>query len=192
MTLGTPIVSWARMQIGKIAFFAHWDNELALDTFLQQHAFGVLLKQGWHVRMQLLYQWGTVSELQGLKLQGEHDDAMPIVSVTLARLKLSQTVRFTHWGKPVERFVRDHPGNTLALAAYRPFNTLSTFTLWRTQKEMKDMVFGNTANGYKNAHSLAMKERVRKDFHHEFTTLRFRAIAEQGQWQGQQNWVPAQ
>jgi hypothetical protein len=35
-----------------------------------------------------------------------------------------------------------------------------------------------------------MEERKRKDFHHEFTTLRFRALTEHGAWEGRSNIVP--
>ncbi len=39
-------------------------------------------------------------------------------------------------------------------------------------------------------HSNAMKERERKDFHFEFTTLRFKPISEFGTWKGQKNFIP--
>jgi len=35
-----------------------------------------------------------------------------------------------------------------------------------------------------------MKERNRKDFHFEFTTLRFKPLAEHGAWDGRANLVP--
>jgi hypothetical protein len=35
-----------------------------------------------------------------------------------------------------------------------------------------------------------MEERNRKDFHHEFTTLRFRAISEHGSWEGRNQLLP--
>ena len=39
--------------------------------------------------------------------------------------------------------------------------------------------------------AVAMAERQRKDFHFEFTTLRFRPLAEYGQWEGRTQIVPA-
>lgn len=33
-------------------------------------------------------------------------------------------------------------------------------------------------------HARAMVERERRDFHHEFTTLRFRPLSEHGTWEG--------
>jgi hypothetical protein len=35
-----------------------------------------------------------------------------------------------------------------------------------------------------------MKERERKDFHFEFTTLRFIPISEHGQWKSKTNFIP--
>jgi len=114
----------------------------------------------------------------------------PIVAVTLARLKLTQVPRFIHWGKPVEELVRDHPGTILALAAMRPPRTVSTFSVWRTQSEMINMVRGQDSFPGATRHAAAMAERNREDFHHEFTTLRFRALAEQGAWEGRTDIVP--
>ena len=112
------------------------------------------------------------------------------LAVTLARLKLPQVFRFVRWGKPVEQLVRDHPGTTLALAAIRPPRTFSTFSVWRSQRELTDMVHGQGSLPGADRHAKAMVERDRKDFHHEFTTLRFRAIAEHGMWLGQSDIVP--
>jgi hypothetical protein len=39
-------------------------------------------------------------------------------------------------------------------------------------------------------HAAAMRERERKDFHHQFTTLRFRALSENGAWEGRRGIVP--
>ncbi len=39
-------------------------------------------------------------------------------------------------------------------------------------------------------HIAAMRERERKDFHVEFTTLRFRALSEHGEWEGRRDLVP--
>jgi hypothetical protein len=118
------------------------------------------------------------------------DPAQPVVAVTLARLKLPQLVRFVRWGKPVEEQVRDHPGATLALAAFRPPRTFSTFSVWRSQREMTDMVHGRGSTLGADRHAAAMIERDRKDFHHQFTTLRFRAMAEHGEWAGRRDIVP--
>lgn len=52
------------------------------------------------------------------------------------------------------------------------------------------MVHGKGSLPGADHHAKAMGERDRKDFHHEFTTLRFRAMAEHGEWRGRSNIVP--
>lgn len=192
MTLGAPILSPARMQLQNLAMFAAWESESAIDDFLANTKLGNKFSSGWHVRMTFLRRWGHVSELGNLPESiGDSDPKEPVVAVTLARMKMFQIPRFIRWGKPVEELVRDHPGKTLALAAMRLPRTVSTFTIWKSQQEMQDMVFGQSHVPRPNRHAVAMTERNRKDFHFEFTTLRFKPIAEYGSWQGRTNILTA-
>ena len=191
MTLGRPVALPARYRPRQIALFARWDDEAAIDDFLGTSKLGAELARGWHVRMEFLRRWGHMSVLDGLPMNAaEHDDLSPVVAVTLARLKVTQAVRFIRWGKPVEEQVRDDPGTTIALAAMRPVQMLSTFSIWKTQKAMTDMVHGRSGGALATRHTKAMEERKRKDFHHEFITLRFRPISEHGSWQGRNRYVP--
>jgi hypothetical protein len=191
MTLGAPIFSPARMRLRHLVMFAAWENDGAIDAFLAGTRLGRAFAEGWHVRMTFLRRWGHVSEFDGLaESVGEQDPAAPVVAVTLARMKLPQVPRFIHWGRPVEELVRDHPAKTLAIAAMRLPRTVSTFTVWRSQREMVDMVRGRSSVPRPERHAAAMVERQRKDFHFEFTTLRFRPIAEYGNWEGRTHIVP--
>lgn len=185
MTLGAPILSPARMQLRHLTMFAAWESQSAIDEFLASTPLGRAFATGWHVRLAFQRRWGYVSEFGGLpESVGPQDPAAPVVAVTLARMKLPQVPRFIRWGRPVEELVRDHPGATLAIAAMRLPRTVSTFTVWTSQREMIDMVHGHSAVPRPARHAAAMTERSRKDFHFEFTTLRFRPLAEYGQWEG--------
>ncbi|MCB8944878.1 MAG: hypothetical protein H6658_14105 [Ardenticatenaceae bacterium] len=191
MELGVPIVSPARMQLQTLAMFAAWENQAAVDDFLENAKLGYALARGWHVRMEFMRRWGHISEFDGLaESVGEQNPSAPVVAVTLARMKLPQVPRFIHWGKPVEKLVRDHPGTTLAAAAMRPPRTVSTFSIWKSQQEMVDMVRGHSSVPQPKRHAEAMIERNRKDFHFEFTTLRFKPIGEYGEWAGRTDFVP--
>lgn len=191
MQLGSPIPSAGRLQLRSLAMFAAWEDGNAVDRFLETTSLGRVLSAGWHVRLEFLRRWGRVSELAGsTESAKEHDLDQPVVAVTLARLKLPQIPRFIRWGKPVERLVRDHPGVTLALAAGRLPRTVSTFTVWRSGQDMVDMVHGHSAVSDADRHAVAMVERDRRDFHHEFTTLRFRPLSEHGAWKGRTGIVP--
>ncbi len=190
MTLGSPVFSPSRMLIKKVAVFAQWENESAIDAFLLNNKVGKILASGWHIRLSFLRQWGSISGFRIPESSSEPDlPESPVVAVTVARMKLFQVPRFIHWGRPVEQLVRDHPGTTLSLASIRFPRTVSTFSIWRSQKEMTDMVHGHSSVRDPHRHADAMKERNRKDFHFEFTTLRFRAISEFGEWNGQSNFI---
>src|SRR5688572_5059004 len=192
MTLGAPILSPARMQLRHLTMFAAWESDVAVDEFLGGTSLGRALAAGWHVQMAFQRRWGYVSEFDGLaESVGEQDPTAPVVAVTLARMRLSQVPRFIRWGRPVEELVRDHPGTTLAMAAMRLPRTVSTFSVWRSQREMLDMVRGHSSVPRPERHAVAMVERQRKDFHFEFTTLRFRALAEYGEWEGRRGIVPS-
>lgn len=191
MTLGAPILSPARMQLRHLTMFAAWESEGAIDDYLKSTKLGQAFAAGWHVRLTFLRRWGHISEFDGLaESVGEQDPAAPVVAVTLARMKLPQVPRFIRWGKPVEELIRDHSSKTLAIAAMRLPNTVSTFTVWNSQQEMVDMVRGVSSVPRPERHAAAMVERRRKDFHFEFTTLRFRSIGEYGDWEGRTNIVP--
>jgi hypothetical protein len=191
MRLGSPAVSPRRMQLRRLAVFAEWADEAALETFLTEHPFGRALGGGWHVRLEFLRRWGMVRELAHLPAEaGRTDPGEPVVAVTLARMRLPELPRFIRWGRPVERQVRDHPATTLALAAMRPPRSVSTFSVWTSARAMTGMVFGRDEGDAALRHSKAMGERERRDFHHEFTTLRFRPLSEHGSWEGKSNIIP--
>ena len=190
MTLGSPILSTSRVLIGQVAVFMQWENESALENYLEEDLFGKVLSKGWHVRLSFIREWGKFS---GFKIPNDiaqlENSNSPIVAVTIARMKPLAVPRFIHWGRPVEKLVRDHPGATLSLASVKFPNTVSTFSIWKSEKEMTDMVHGHSKVENPKRHSKAMKERERKDFHFEFTTLRFKPLAEFGKWKGQSNFI---
>lgn len=186
MVLGSPIFSFSRMQIRQLVVFAQWENEAALEQFLKNHSFGRKLAKGWHLRLGFMRKWGSLSGFQIPNEEHQFEtDEEPVVAVTVARMKLLQVPRFIRWGRPVEKLVRDHPGTFLSLASLRLPHTISTFSIWNSQKEMTDMVHGHSKVPKPKRHIDAMKERDRKDFHFEFTTLRFKPLKEFGEWKGE-------
>ncbi|MEZ5376772.1 MAG: hypothetical protein R2733_09705 [Acidimicrobiales bacterium] len=191
MDLGLPIVSPSRLPMRRLAVFAAWEDEVAVDRFLGQPGLGSVLADGWHVRLELLRRWGHVSGFDERPGDASVDDPdQPVVAVTLAHLQLTQFPRFVRWGKPVEELVRDDPASTLAVAAMRPLRTLATFSVWTSQRAMVDMVGGHREVPEPTRHVDAMGEQRRKDFHHEFVALRFRPLGEYGTWDGRSDYVP--
>lgn len=190
MMLGSPILSPSRFLIRQVAVFMQWEDEESLDEYLEKDSFGRVLANGWHTRMVFMRKWGSYS---GFKIPEKkatlESPSSSVVAVTLARMKPLQVPRFIYWGRPVEKLVRDHPGATLSLASAKLFNTVSTFSIWKTEKEMIQMVHGHSSVPDPKRHADAMKERERKDFHFEFTTLRFKPISEFGSWKGQTQFI---
>lgn len=190
MILGSPIFSKSRFFNREIVFFAQWENENDLNVFLQSTSRGRQIAKGWHVRLEFLRQWGRISGFQipkkGMEIENENT---PVVAVTIARMKYMQIPRFLRWGRPVEKQVRDDNRTTLSLASIRYPNIISTFSIWKTQKAMTDMVHGHSKMPQPKRHINAMKEQDRKDFHFEFTTLRFRPLAEYGEWKNKSNYI---
>jgi len=192
MTLGAPMLSPSRFLVRQVAIFAQWEDEKALINYLEKDKFGKILATAWHTRLVFLRKWGHFSKFK-LPEQQEtvNNPSSTVVAVTIARMRPLQVPRFIHWGRPVEKLVRDDPGTTLSLASVKLPNTVSTFSIWKTEKEMTNMVHGHSGQPHPKRHSNAMKERERKDFHFEFTTLRFRPISEFGSWQGEKNFIPS-
>jgi len=191
MTLGAPILSPSRFLIREIAFFAQWENEKVLENYLKEDAFGKVLAKGWHVRLAFIREWGGIT---GYKIPKEkaklEQPSAPVVAVTIARMKPLALPRFLHWGRPVEKLVRDHAGTLLSLASFKFPNTVSTFSIWKTEQDMSSMVHGHSAMSKPKRHADAMKERERKNFHFEFATLRFKPLSEFGTWKGKGNYIP--
>ena len=190
MALGSHIISTKRFLIREVAIFAQWQNEKDLENFLNKDKFGKVLSKGWHVRLSFMRDWGKT---KGYKVPKEketlEDSNSPVVAVTIARMKPLAIPRFLHWGRPVEKLVRDHSSTLLSLACFKFPNTISTFSIWKNTKEMEEMVHGHSKMPKPKRHSEAMKERERKNFHFEFTTLRFKPISEFGIWKGKGNYT---
>lgn len=183
MRMGHGVALPGRYHFTSLVFFGFWQSEADLERFLEAPPYRVFERASWHVRMRFYRRWGTYRGLDEAKAYTElADPEGPVVGVTFARLKLSETLRFAHWGKPVEAQVRDHPGVTRATVAFRPLNTFSTFSMWRSEQDMLGMVRGRQATQDGTGHRDAMRERVRRDFHYEFTTMRFVPISEHGEW----------
>ena len=183
MKMGHAVASAGRYRFGSLVMFAFWEAEADLERFLEAPAYRVFTLPHWHIRLRFYRRWGSYAGLDDATTYPEpREPEGPVVGVTFARLKLSQTFRFARWGKPVEAQVRDHPGVVRAAVAFRPLNTFSTFSVWRSERDMLGMVRGRQPESDGTRHRDAMKERLRQDFHYEFTTMRFVPLSEHGLW----------
>ncbi|XDD47629.1 hypothetical protein AB3N60_05995 [Leptospira sp. WS39.C2] len=180
MQLGEPLFGLRRYRLTEIAFLAFWETEENLNQFLSS-SISKSFQTGWYVRLRLYRKWGEISEIVSATLYNRNSkNENTTVAITLARLKLTQLFRFTKWGKPVETQVRNHPGKQIAFAAFRPPRHFLTFSIWDSEANMIQMVTGKDPNQDGLQHKEAMLERNRKDFHFEFTTLRFELLGKHG------------
>jgi len=192
MRMGHSVLLPGRYHWTTLVFFGFWEDEAHLERFLEAPPYSVFERPGWHVRMRFYRRWGTYAGLdEATPLTELADPEGPVVGVTFARLRLTETLRFERWGRPVETQVRDHPGVTRATVAFRPLNTFSTFSVWRSERDMLGMVRGREADVDGTGHRDAMKERARRPFHHEFTTMRFVPLSEHGRWPEPMRLLPA-
>ncbi|SHI95478.1 hypothetical protein SAMN04488096_10672 [Mesonia phycicola] len=187
MTLGSPVFSTKRVLVRQVAIFAQWENEQAIEDFLANDKFGKKLAKGWYTKLNFIRQWGKFEKFKIPDNKEYLPQDLPVVAVTIARMKFLEIPRFIKWGRPVEKLVRDHPATLLSLATIRLPKTVSTFSIWESEKKMRDMVHGHSSVPYPKRHFQAMEERERKNFHFEFTTLRFYPISEFGEWEGKKN-----
>jgi hypothetical protein len=190
MKLGSPIISTSRFLIREVAIFTQWETEKDLENYLEKSKFGKILKKGWYVRLGFMRDWGEIS---GYKIPIEkhtlENSNSKVVAVTIAKMKPFAIPRFLKWGRPVEKLVRDHSGTTISMASFSFPNTVSTFSIWKNEKEMTNMVHGHSKMPKPKRHINAMNERERKNFHFEFTTLRFKPLSEHGIWKGVNNYT---
>lgn len=186
MQLGSPVYSLSRFFSKTIAIVAQWEDESALELFLSTHPISIHIKTSWHLKLRLIHQWGSISGFRIAPLSELDSVGTPVVAITLARMRPAEISRFLRWGVPVERLVRDHPRKLIALASIRYPNLISTFSVWHSIDDLRAMVLGHSKMPLPKRHIDAMKETERKDFHFEFTTLRFSVLEEYGQWQQKQ------
>lgn len=183
MRMGHPVSLPTRYRPGTLAFFALWEDESALDRFLAAPPDPLFERPARHVRLGFYRRWGQYRGLDSAVPQPERRSPEgPVVAVTVARLRLRNTLRFARFGKPVETQVAGHPGIVRATVAFRPPRTFSTFSIWRSEQDMIDMTRGTVPATDGTQHRDAMVERAARPFHSEFTTLRFVPLGERGVW----------
>jgi hypothetical protein len=119
MKMGHAVTLPGRYHFGSLVLFAFWESEAHLERFLEAPPYRTFKRDAWHVRMRLYRRWGSYAELDEAKTYTEFANPTgPVIGVTFARLKLTETFRFARWGKPVEAQVRDHPGVQCATVAF--------------------------------------------------------------------------
>lgn len=182
-TLVTPIGErLPRPKPGRVGLIAAWEDDEALDRFLDSHALGKQLAPGWHTRLQPLRCFGSWAPMPGLPdRELPVADEEPVAVLTLGRVRLLRMRPFLQSAAPAERDAVADPA-LLASAGFgrlaRP-RLVSTFSIWRSAAAMREYAADNAGT-----HQAAVRADRAWPFHHESAFVRFRPYASQGEWDG--------
>jgi hypothetical protein len=183
LALATPLSPSLRRvpRLGRTALIAFWDDDAALDGFLNDHPLAKKLADGWHLRLAPLRAHGTWPGLPDDVPKGrtvEQDG--PAAVLTLGRLRLTQTLRFMRASVKAEAAALEAPGRIWATAMARP-PFVATCSLWESTDALSTYAYGQRGLG----HPDAIAAQAEKDFHKQSAFIRFRPYGAQGSLAGQ-------
>ncbi|MHB8671730.1 MAG: spheroidene monooxygenase, partial [Acidimicrobiales bacterium] len=164
----------------RVGLVSLWDDDAALDRFQAQHPLAKRLGDGFVVRLEPLRAYGTWPGLPADVPSGrsvDHDG--PAVVLTLARLRLTQAVRFFRTSGKAEAKVAAAPGLIWATALARP-PFLATCSLWDDTRSLSTYAYGHSDP----RHSDAIAAQAKRDFFHESAFIRFRPYGVHGSLDG--------
>ncbi len=168
-----------RPQPGRVALFAVWNDDAALDRFLAEDALAALFAAGRSLRLSPLRASGSWSGLPEL-VAGERavDDDEPVAVLTYGRLKLHRAPAFLRTSARAEAAAVADPALVFGTGLARLPRLVSTFSLWRSAGAMRDFAYRGAG------HTGALHAVAQRDFHKESTFLRFRPYGATGAWDG--------
>lgn len=165
---------------GRIGLIAAWEDDSALDRFLEDHPLAARFAHGWHVRLEPLRVYGSWSRMPGLPSRAKPvDDEKPVAVLTLGHTKLHRAGPFLRTSGLAERAAVGDPAVLASTAFARPPRFVSTFSLWRSAAAMRE--YAHSSDG---AHQAAVRADRAKPFHREAAFIRFRPYASRGSWNG--------
>jgi hypothetical protein len=173
VALAAPLRGGASLplpQLGRAGLIAFWDDDAALDLFLDDHPLAAELASGWHVRLAPLRAHGTWPGLPSdVPAQRDVDHEGPVAVLTLARLRASQAIRFVRTSAKAEASAVASPGMTWGSALARPPSFVATCSLWESTRAASTFAYGHSDPG----HPDAIATDQAKPFHHQSAFIRF-------------------
>jgi heme-degrading monooxygenase HmoA len=182
--LGRPIGHPARS-----ALFAVWEDEAALDAFLEGSAVAARwrahAKEVWHVRLEPLHSRGTClgqDPFSGIRTRGVR--AEPAAMFTYITLRTRGHPPFWRIFPHVASQLARHPGFLAgALGSEPPPHTYYrnfTFSVWSSLDQAMRFAYHQPGS----PHAEAADRSLREGWQREFLFARFRAYASAGTWNG--------
>jgi hypothetical protein len=177
-------------EFGRVGLVAFWEDDAALDGFLESHPAAEVLADGWRLRLAPLRAYGSWPGLPPDIPTGratQYDG--PAAVLTLGRLRLPQVPRFLRTSARAEGQVLDSPGLIWASGLARP-PFVATCSLWESTKSLSTYAYGRA----EPAHTNAIAESEAKAFHHQSAFIRFRPYGSEGGLGGKNplpaGWMP--
>ena len=166
--------------VRRAGLIAFWDDEAAFDRFLERDDLGERFAGGFQARLRPLRAYGSWPGLpDDVPTSRAVDHDGPVVVLTLGRLHLSRVVRFLRTSRPAEFAAREHDGMIWGSAAARP-PFVATVSIWRDARATAAYAYGQQVP----AHSNAIDEQRRKDFHRQSAFIRFAPTRMEGELGG--------
>lgn len=171
-----PLAMSGPPSVRRAALMAFWDDEAAFDRFLDSDPIARRFAGGFEARLRPLRAFGS---WPGLPIDVPESRAVqhdgPVIVLTLGRLRLSQTVRFLRTSRPAEKAALAHEGLIWGTAAARP-PFVATASIWKSTAATVGYAYGQR----QPAHSEAIAEQRRKDFHKQSAFIRFAPLRVEG------------
>ncbi len=168
----------------RIGAFAFWNDEEALDRFLERDEAGTLLAAGWQMRMQptrLVGSWPGLGTLGANEVPMDMDE--PVAGLTLGELRPSQLPRFLRASARAERDALDDGTMIASTGLARPPGMVATFSIWQSLAGLRGYIGGAGADG----HRRAVQGHAVKPFHRASAFVRMRPLSVSGEapwWPG--------
>lgn len=165
-----------RPSVGRAVMIGFWDDEAALDRFIETSPVAAGFQTGWHARLEPLRAHGSWPGLPTDVPKSRHTayDG-PSVVLTLGRLRLSQAPRFLRASARAEGAVAGAPGVLWATGFGSP-PFLATCSLWESVAALSTYAYGPP----ERAHADAVDAGRAKAFHKQEAFIRFRPLHVEG------------
>ena len=165
--------------IHRIAFYGFWDDDDALDRFIDEHPLMAAFAGGWQVRLAPLRMFGAWPGVPADTPKSRvTDHEGPVAVLTLGRFRLLRAPKFFNTSAKAERAVLGAPGLLWATGVAKP-PFVSTCSLWESAE---------SSMAYAFTHGQQHHDAIRVDratpFHHQQAFIRFRPYASKGSLEG--------
>jgi hypothetical protein len=164
----------------RVALIAFWDDDQALDRFMETDPVAAAFSDGWRARLQPVRAHGAWPGLPGdLATSRASAHEGPAAVLTIGQLRLTQTMRFLRASARAEARVLRAPGLIWATGLGRP-PFVATCSLWQDTRSLATYAYGSV----EPAHPDAIASGEAKPFHHRQAFIRFRPYATEGRLGG--------